>query len=115
HQVGEGVGQVDDQRSQAHGSDGDRGGKLYDVHGGEEHGTHGEHDGAEAQGAGSTDDPVAGSAQRLVGDHQEQSHGHDADDEAHADVLGAGLVHLVGHEAADGAAHHFQAVLVDDA
>ena len=50
-----------------------------------------------------------------MGDHQEQSHGHDADDEAHADVLGAGLVHLIGHEAADGAAHHFQAVLVDDA
>ena len=49
-----------------------------------------------------------------MGDHHESSHCHNAHNEADPDVLGCGLMNLIGHKAANGAADHLQTILVDN-
>src|SRR5699024_9903727 len=108
-------GQINDQRSQAHCGTGNLCRYLYLVHGGEEYGTHGEYNCSKAQSAACPEQPVAALSQRLMRNHQKGNHRKCAYQETYADMLCGGVMNFVGHETSDGASHHFQTILIDDA
>ena len=114
HNIGKCVGKIDNQGCQTHGSACDFCRNLYFIHGSKEYSAHCENNCTKAQGTGSANHPVAALSQHFVRNHQKSSHGCGTYEEAHADMFGGGFVNLIRHKAANGAADHFQSVLVED-